>query len=379
MEFPQSIQKQIEELKETLKLSKKDADKLLEVAERQYEKSKVEAGEAVGVVAAQSLGEPGTQLTLRTKWLAGAREMSITQGLPRLIEIFDARQVPTTPAMNIALKPSYATSESKVEEISLKVLEVNLGEVAEEMNVDLAKMRLEVKLDKSKLKHYGITEKEVHRMITAEFKSAKITTGELFLSVKPKEDDLDIRKLYKLRVKLEATHVSGIKGIKQVLPVKFGDIWIIKTAGSNLKDVLSMKEVDVENTTTNDIFEVYHILGVEAARNAIIEETVSVLKNQVIEVDVRHIMLLADMMTSSGSVRGIGRYGLSGRKESVLARASFEVPLRHLFNAAMYGEKDELSSVIENVMVNQPVPVGTGMVRLKVERKEEKETKKSKN
>jgi DNA-directed RNA polymerase subunit A" len=374
-EFPRSIQEQINELKETLKLTKKDVDKLLKLAEKQYDKAKVEAGEAVGVVAAQSLGEPGTQLTLRTKWLAGAREMSITQGLPRLIEIFDARKEPTTPAMNIFLKPSYATSEQKVEEISLNVLEVTLGDITKEMNVDLLKMRIEVNLDKDKMKYYGITEKKVEKAITAAFKTAKITTGNLMIAIKPKEEEMDIKKLYKTKVKLKAAHVSGVEGIVQVLPVKFGDQWIIKTAGSNLRAILAMKEIDMLNTTTNDIFEIFEVLGVEAARTAIIEETVNVLKNQSIETDVRHIMLLADLMTADGIIRGIGRYGVSGRKASVFARASFEVPLRHLFNAAMYGELDELSSVIENVMVNQPVPVGTGMVKLKVERAEEEKKK----
>jgi DNA-directed RNA polymerase subunit A" len=195
------------------------------------------------------------------------------------------------------------------------------------------------------------------------------------IAIKPKEEDMDIKKLYKTKVKLKAAHVSGVEGIVQVLPVKFGDQWTIKTAGSNLRAILSMKEIDMLNTTTNDIFEIFEVLGVEAARTAIIEETVNVLKNQSIETDARHIMLLADLMTADGIIRGIGRYGVSGRKASVFARASFEVPLKHLFNAAMYGELDELSSVIENVMVNQPVPVGTGMVKLKVERAEEEKKK----
>src|SRR3990172_5868716 len=106
-ELPRSVQEQIADLKEALKLNKQQTDKLLDIARRQYDKSKVVAGEAVGVVAAQSLGEPGTQLTLRTKWLAGAREMTVTQGLPRLIEIFDARKEPSTPTMTVVLKPSY--------------------------------------------------------------------------------------------------------------------------------------------------------------------------------------------------------------------------------------------------------------------------------
>ena len=366
MILPQSVEEQLKELKETLKLNKAQMEKLRKIAEKQYEKSLIEPGEAVGVVAAQSIGEPGTQLTLRTKWLAGAMEMTVTQGLPRLIEIFDARREPSTPAMNIFLKPSYATSEKKVEEIAFKILEVKLEDVIKSIDVDLLRMRIEIELDPESLRRFGIREKKVQEIISNEFKSAKITTGSYKINVKPKGEDVDIKQLYKLKVKVRGIHIGGIKGITQVLPIKQGERWVIKTAGTNLKEVLKLPEVDIENTTTNDIFEIYHVFGIEAARNTIIEETLNVLKNQGIEVDVRHIMLVADVMTYEGSIKGIGRYGVSGGKASVLARASFEVPLKHLFNAAVSGETDKLTSVVENVMINQPVPIGTGMISLKV-------------
>ncbi|MDD5051047.1 MAG: DNA-directed RNA polymerase subunit A'' [Candidatus Nanoarchaeia archaeon] len=367
MEFPKSVEDQLKALKEDMKLNKQQYENLLKLAEKQYAKARVVPGEAVGVIAAQSLGEPGTQLTMRTKWLAGAREMTVTQGLPRLIEIFDAKREPTTPAMEIYLKSSHATSESKAEEIALSIVDVKLEDITSEINVDLAKMRVEVYLDKNKVKHYGVTEKYVQNMVKENFKTAKITTGDMMIGIRPKEEEVDLRKLYGFRVKVKETHITGIEGIKQVLPVKVGDVWMIKTAGSNLREVLAMKEVDIENTKTNDVFETFSVLGIEAARTVIVEEALDVLRNQGIEVDPRHLMLLADAMTNTGSIRGIGRYGISGAKSSVLARASFEVPLRHLFNAAMYGESDEISSVIENVMINQPIPVGTGIVKLKIE------------
>ncbi|MCD6547013.1 MAG: DNA-directed RNA polymerase subunit A'' [Nanoarchaeota archaeon] len=372
MTLPPSIEEQLKELKEMLKLNKAQMEKLRKIAEKQYEKSLIEPGEAVGVVAAQSIGEPGTQLTLRTKLLAGATEMTVTQGLPRLIEIFDARSEPSTPAMTIFLKPSYATSEAKVEEIALRLLEISLEDISKEINVDLLRMRIEIELDPAKMKKFKVKEKDVLKRISEYFKSAKITTGAYKINIKPKEEDMDIKKLYRLRVKLKGLHIAGIKGIKQVLPIKFGNDWIIKTAGSNLKEVLKLPEVDIERTKTNDIFEIWRVLGIEAARNAIIEETLDVLKNQGIEVDVRHIMLVADIMTNDGTIKGIGRYGVSSAKASVLARASFEVPLKHLFSAAVKGEVDELRSVVENVMVNQPVPVGTGMVDLRVKKGDKK-------
>ncbi len=370
MKLTNSMEEQLTELKKELKLNKKDTEKLRKIAESQYKKSLVEPGEAVGVIAAQSIGEPGTQLTMRTKWLGGAAEMTVTQGLPRLIEILDARKNPKTPSMSIAIKTSYATGKDAVEKIALKILEIKLEDVIKETSVDLSRMRVEVELDEEKVKKLNLNEKDIQEIIYKMYsKKNKITKGSYKINVKPKEDD-SIKELYKLKVKLKETKISGIKDIIQVLPVKYGDSWFIKTAGTNLKKVLKMKEVDVENTVTNDIHETNKVLGIEAARNLIIEETHKVLMNQGIEVDLRHIMLVADTMTSNGSIRGINRYGLSGGKSSVLARASFEVPLKHLFNAATSAEVDELKSVVENVIINQPVPIGTGMINLKVENKQ---------
>ena len=151
------------------------------------------------------------------------------------------------------------------------------------------------------------------------------------------------------------------EGIKQVLPVKRENEFIIITAGSNLKEILKMKEVDVTRTISNDIYEITEVLGIEAARQAIINEVFKVIEAQGLNVDIRHIMLVADTMCVTGDIKGITRYGVVSEKASVLARASFETPIKHIINAALIGEVDRLDSVVENVMLNQPIPVGTGL------------------
>ena len=128
--------------------------------------------------------------------------------------------------------------------------------------------------------------------------------------------------------------------------------------------MLQLEGVDGFRTTTNNICEIEKILGIEAARQAIINEVYKVIENQGLNVDVRHIMLVADTMCFSGQVKGITRYGVISEKASVLARASFETPIKHIINAALIGEVDRLDSVVENVMLNQPVPVGTGIPKL---------------
>ena len=119
--------------------------------------------------------------------------------------------------------------------------------------------------------------------------------------------------------------------------------------------------VDEKRTVTNNVLEIREVLGIEAARQAIINETRKVIEDQGLTIDIRHLMLLADVMTTSGKVKGVTRGGITGEKESVLARATFETPIKHIIDASLTGERDYLNSVIENVLVNQPIPVGTGL------------------
>jgi DNA-directed RNA polymerase subunit A" len=139
-----------------------------------------------------------------------------------------------------------------------------------------------------------------------------------------------------------------------------------------LKEILLSDEVDNVRTTTNDILEIAKTLGIEAARNAIVNEVLYVLEEQGIPLDPRHVYLVADLMCVSGEVQGITRHGIISQKTSVLARASFEIPLSHLVDASLSGECDKLSSVVENILINQPVPIGTGLPGLYVKMLREK-------
>jgi DNA-directed RNA polymerase subunit A" len=145
---------------------------------------------------------------------------------------------------------------------------------------------------------------------------------------------------------------------------KSTDEWIIYTQGSNLREVLDMEEIDARRTKTNNIIEIAEVLGIEAARNAIVNEALDTLLQQGLNVDIRHLMLVADMMTFNGIVEAIGRHGVAGQKESVLARAAFEITAKHLLAAGVTGEVDELKGVAENIIVGQPVTLGTGAVIL---------------
>jgi DNA-directed RNA polymerase subunit A" len=214
-------------------------------------------------------------------------------------------------------------------------------------------------------------------------KGFKVKANDLKLTLNA--SDMDFKMIYRLKEKLKNTVISGVEDITQVVVASRGRDYVILTAGSNMKDVIEMKGVDRERTVTNDIYDVLLSLGVEAARQTIINEIKKVLQSQGIDINERHLKLVADAMTSSGVVKGVTRMGIISEKASVLARATFETPDKQFINATIQGGKDELNSVIENILLNQVIPVGTGLPGLLVKvtgplvnRELEKERKKEK-
>ena len=353
------------------------ASKIKKVAKRVYEEyvlKQIDAGEAVGLVSAESIGEPGTQMTLNTFHYAGVAEMNVTMGLPRIIEILDGRKSITTPTMEIFLVAPYNKGKD-IREVALQIKETLLDELVSEYSMNIVDLKIDLKLNAERLKELGITPAFVVKAVEKGLsKEANVKhEGDLVtLKLKGKEEEKGLNALYRMKEKAKGVFVKGIKGIKQILPVKRSEEFLIITAGSNLKKVLELDFVDVERTTTNDIHEIAEVLGIEAARQAIMDELFKVIETQGLNVDIRHIMLVADTMCVSGEIKGITRYGVVSEKASVLAKASFETPIKHIINAAMKGEVDNLNSVVENVMLNQPVPIGTGLPGLvtKISKKE---------
>ena len=342
------------------KLNDDQVKSVLDTVAEKYVNSLIQPGESIGLVTAESFGEPGTQMTLNVFHFAGVTEMQVTEGLPRLIEIFDARVNPKTPSMEIYLESKYTKDEKTIRKVASKIKEIYLSEVAQEFSINLMKKQVEIVLNHSKLREYGLKVEEVLNALVTSFKTVEIKEIKKGMVLVPKEVE-SLIDLYRLKEKSKDVIVRGVKGITQVVPIKRDGDLVIMTAGSNLKEVLELEEVNTKKTTTNDILEVEKVLGIEAARQAIINESLAVIKKQGLDIDIRHIMFLADLMTAIGKVKGITRGGITGGKESVLARASFETPLTHIVNASLIGEQDNLNSVIENVMLNQPVPLGTGL------------------
>jgi len=365
------IKKQLERVKDQLtpllldelwvnlsnaKLSKKGVDLVINSTVEHYKRALVEPGEAIGIVAAQSIGEPGTQMTLRTFHYAGVREMNVTIGLPRLIEIVDARREPSTPIMTIYLDEEHSRSREKAAEVARRILFTTVKDIATEVFINPETGGIIIETDQKKMKERGVTIDDLARVLDSPKYSIRIENGRIFID--PKKA-IDPKKLLN---QISSIHVKGVPGIKRVFVTEEEGRWIIRTDGSNLPGVLEVEGVDPTRVTTNNIHEIAKTLGIEAARNALIREASSVLEEQGLDVDIRHIMLVADIMTATGEIRQIGRHGVSGEKASVLARAAFEITVPNIIEAAVRGESDNLKGVTENVIVGQSIPVGTGLV-----------------
>lgn len=358
--MPKKILRDLEEYAREKGLSKTQEKELLDRALNIYKNSVYDPEEAVGVVAAQSMSEPTTQMTMRTYHFAGTAGIQVTLGLPRLLEIFDARKEPKTPTMTIYLKGDYQSPE-KARKVAENIKEVKLRDVVLSDVLDLTKLEIRCRLDGLKLGRLEIQKNALPKKVKLRNISAEGEGDDLVVSSK----NMDLKNLIKLKYRLLETHIKGIKGISQAVVNKEENEWIINTLGSNLMRVFEIEGVDSTRTVSNNIFETLDVLGVEAARNAIIRQSMYTIEEQGLGVDIRYAMLLADLMTVNGDIRAIGRYGIAGQKASVLARAAFEETKNHLVKAAIREEKDEFRGIVENIMVNQVVPIGTGAFQLK--------------
>jgi len=344
-------------------VSKKEMEEIIQRVIESYEYACVEPCEAVGVVSAQSIGEPGTQMTMRTFHYAGVAEINVTLGLPRLIEIVDARKSPSTPMMTVALEEGYSTDRDKSRSVAWEIEATHIEHLAD-VTTDLANMQLIIDLNGKILAQRNMNIDDIAEKLRDELKVNVKTTDAVENQLIITPDEPSYRLLLQLAKNIHNITLKGIEGIARVVIRKDGDEYTLFTEGSALKDVLHIEGVDATRTHTNNIVETYDVFGIEAARNSIIKEAIDTLNEQGLTVDIRHIMLVADIMTCDGEVKQIGRHGISGEKASVFARAAFEVTVNHLLDAGMRGNVDELNGVTENIIVGQPIKLGTGDVHL---------------
>ena len=383
--FPPLLLGEIADKVRAARLEPAELKKVVHEVAVRFGRNRVDPHESVGIIAAQSIGEPGTQMTLRTFHYAGVAEMNVTLGLPRLIELVDARRVPSTPMMTVYVDRKNRNDRAGVEKIALQIEVSTIPDVAA-IGTVVEELKVVVTPQVGLMQARGVKRADIERALqenldTRKFRlengsgSGESRPFEIYLAEPPAptpgkvkkeepDEDMPFKKLLAASEEAKGIQIKGVPGIKRALIKKEKDEYVIYTEGSNLEDVLEIEGVDGDRTTTNSIFEIYKVFGIEAARAALIAETSRTLAEQGLTVDIRHLMLVSDVMTNEGDIRAIGRHGISGKKTSVLARAAFEITAAHLLRAAITGEADELKGVAENIIVGQPITLGTGAVNL---------------
>ncbi|SFR96378.1 DNA-directed RNA polymerase, subunit A [Halomicrobium zhouii] len=378
-DLPRRLKDEVYDTVEQRGLTVDEADDVARAVESRYLDTRVDPLDPVGTVSAQSIGEPGTQMTMNTFHYAGVAEIDVTQGLPRLIELVDARKTPDTPMMTVHLEDEYATDREKAHEVVWNIEATRILALGD-ISTNVADMLVQIDLNDETLMERWPT---VSR--TEDVADEIAETIESNLGVKTRRsgtviefgpEEPSYRDLLQLVEELREIVFKGIEEINRVVIRKEetddGEEFVLYTEGSAFGDVLGIEGVDASRTTCNNIHEIKSELGIEAARETLINETMHTLEEQGLDdVNIRHLMLVADIMTNRGEIESIGRHGISGNKQSVLARAAFEVTVNHLLDAAIHGEIDALDGVTENVIVGKPIKLGTGDVDLRMGAKQD--------
>jgi DNA-directed RNA polymerase III subunit RPC1 len=385
-------------------ISPHSLDTFLGLCIRKYERSKVQPGHAVGAVGAQSIGEPGTQMTLKTFHFAGVAGMSITQGVPRIKEIINASSKISTPVITCELQNSQSEQAARI--VKGRIEKTYLRDVVSwiEENWDEDGCYLEMRFDtetRDKLQ-LDIDMAAIAKSIENE-KTLKLPPGSkvifhtrtrlrlivgdpenanTFQTIKGKQRAFASRR----QDKDKTEHFLRCQRIKRLLPnivikgypeanraiIKKGDKplsgtkdryeYTLLIEGYGLQACMTTEGINGSKTRTNSVIETKEVLGIEAARRTIIDEIGTVMERM--DIDPRHMQLLADVMTCKGDVLGITRFGLSKMNDSVLQLASFEKTPDHLFDAAWRKKVDRIQGVSECIIMGQSTNIGSGAFKV---------------
>lgn len=370
------------------KVSQTTLQKFIRLCLDKYKQAHVEPGHAVGAVGAQSIGEPGTQMTLKTFHFAGVAGMSITQGVPRIKEIINASKTISTPVITCPLENKKQIEVAKVVKARIEktfVCDV-IKHIEDEWLPDRGQLILELDMEALQDMHLGIGPNEIAAAI---FKHKKLKIDRADINVGPTYIEICVRNTWQDAAELKRLQRNNkssaliestsdlllrVNYLRRMLPTVAVSGYpdasraIIQTSeqmehtvlveGYGLKQCMTTEGVIGTQTRTNNVMEARDVLGIEAARTTIAKEIGEVMGDM--DIDTRHMDLLADVMTYKGDVLGITRFGLQKMRDSVLQLASFEKTADHLFEAAAGMKTDRIEGVSECIIMGQTMTIGTG-------------------
>jgi DNA-directed RNA polymerase II subunit RPB1 len=425
------------------RFNKKALTVLLEMIVLKYKNSLIAPGEMVGMISAQSIGEPTTQLTLNTFHTAGsgvAMKANVTRGVPRIEELLSITENPKNSSLTICLKKDEETDCERAKELIAQIELTQLSELVESVSIcfDPNDLNTLIQEDRSTMLQYyeyqrmlnecaGIDAPEeaesndsaarskwIIRMVMSReaMLDKRITMDDVHFAIKnshgddvsciyadynadklvfrlrmnningkkplkPKENPLDQSdKIYLLKAfqdqLLNNIVLRGLKNISKVTLRKLMDTlhkedgayvkketWVLDTKGTNLMDVLALDYIDVSRTVSDDIQEIHSVLGIEAAREALLTEMTGVFENDGTYINYHHLSLLCDRMTASSGMVSIFRHGINNDNIGPIAKASFEETPEMFLKAARHAELDQMRGISANVMCGQEGYYGT--------------------
>jgi len=405
----------LERLLGPIGLTRRQLLDFVELCSGRHRDKTIDPGSTVGAFGAQSIGEPGTQMTLKTFHFAGVASMNVTLGVPRIKEIINAARNIATPVMRVALeggskgaaavhgqRPGLGMATQQTEDevrarlVKGRLEKTLLGQVAKRIRIVFSgvKAGIEIELDPEiisrlqlELNAQDVRFKlmEATRLKLKPEKIRIINSTRLQIEPPDKEkeketqkDEKDLKKIPKsvdvvlqqLITALPEVVVHGIPSVPRAV-ISRGQKddgeengLMLYVEGTGMLDVMGTLGVDGTKVKNNNIMEVAKHLGIEAARATIIGQIEYTMEQHGMTIDSRHTMLLADCMTNKGEVLGITRFGIAKMKDSVLMLASFEKTTDHLFDAALHGRVDDVTGVSECIIMGIPMPVGTGLFKL---------------
>ncbi|PKA63212.1 DNA-directed RNA polymerase II subunit RPB1 [Apostasia shenzhenica] len=354
-------------------ISSKQLEVFLDTCISRYHLKKLEAGAAIGVIGAQSIGEPGTQMTLKTFHFAGVANMNVTLGVPRILEIINASKNIRTPVIKTQLLSNKEPLSARI--VKGCIEKTALGEVSKSIKIVLkaaGQPYISIVLDKERIEDLNmrISSETVqysilnHPKMGLKPEHVRSLDSEK-LRIYPPNKDKSRLELHTLKTMLPKVIVKGIPTVKRAVIKNDRGLYSLWVEGTNYLAVMGTPGVDASKTTSNNVIEVRQTLGIEAARQTIINEIKFTMEGHGISIDTRHMKLLADLMTYRGEVLGMTRFGLTKMKSSVLMLASFEKTSEHLFNASYSGREDRIDGVSECIIMGIPIQLGSGMLKVR--------------
>ncbi|KAJ2398210.1 DNA-directed RNA polymerase III subunit C1 (rpo31), partial [Coemansia sp. RSA 2603] len=357
-----------------LLITRKLLTSFLDLCIEKYQRSRVDPGTAVGAVGAQSIGEPTTQMTLKAFHFAGIASMNFTMGVPRIKEIINAAKNISTPIVSCKLVNEKSVSSARIVkgriertflgDIAYSIEEVYTAAscfIAVQIDMDvISKLQLELSLDDIRDAIATAPKLKIGNNVHTE------RPCRLNVFVGPK-DQTDLHyELQKLKRALPNIIVHGFPTAQRsvIMSKEDGSGYTLSIEGNSLIEAMTTDGVDGRSTYSNHMVDNLKYLGIEATRRIIIRELGDIFKNYSISIDIRHLMLLGDLMCYKGEILGITRYGIAKMNDSVMMLASFEKTADHLFDAAVFGKRDMVHGVSERIIMGQQMPVGTGVFKL---------------